>query len=362
MRKDSKSCRRLAALGLTGVGFAWTLAFIVTPLSAAEPSQSPPTASTQAVMPPYPRVSLATWYEVDPNWPRGRESMPWAATPGVAVDEKDQVWVFTRAEPPVRVYTTAGKLVRSFGNDLIGRKETGLGSHQIEIDSRGMIWLTDTVNHVVLQVTPEGKLLKTLGTPGEPGEDESHFDRPTDVTVTPDGQVFVSDGYGNARVVHFDAEGKFVKAWGKLGTAPGEFNLPHAIALDSKGRLYVAGRNNVRIQVFDQEGNLLDVWQNLIVPWGFWVTPKDEIWVCGSSPMPWREEDKVLGCPPKDQIFMKLDTSGKVLQLWTVPKGIDEEEKPGELNWLHGIALDSHGNIYATDIIGQRVQKFVKKN
>jgi DNA-binding beta-propeller fold protein YncE len=182
------------------------------------------------------------------------------------------------------------------------------------------------------------------------------------VAVTPDGQVFVADGYGNSRVVHFDARGRFVKAWGRLGIAPGEFNLVHAIALDSKGRVYVAGRNNTRIQVFDPSGKLLDVWQNLIVPGGFCMTPDDELWVCGSSPMRWREEDTGLGCPPKDQVFMRFDTTGKLLQLWTVPKGIDEEEQPGDLNWLHGIAVDSQGNIYATDIMGERAQKFVRKN
>jgi DNA-binding beta-propeller fold protein YncE len=237
-----------------------------------------------------------------------------------------------------------------------------MSSHQIKIDAQGMIWLADAGNHTVLQCTPEGKLLKTLGTPGELGCDETHFNRPTDMAITPDGQVFVSDGYGNARVVHFDARGQFVKSWGKLGTAPGEFNLPHAIVLDSKGRLYVADRNNARVQVFDQTGKLLDVWQDLLVPWGLWISPKDEIWACGCSPMQWREEDANLSCPPKDQLFMKFDPSGRVLQLWTVPKGVDGEEQPGELNWVHGIALDSQGNIYATDIMGQRAQKFVKKN
>jgi len=276
--------------------------------------------------------------------------------PGIAVDDKDQVWLFTRADPPVQVYDSGGRFIRAWGADIIGK------AHQIKIDRQGKIWVADVGNHVVMQFTPGGKLLKTLGTRGEAGNDRRHFNLPTDMAITPDGEVFVSDGYGNSRVVHFDKKGNFIKQWGKLGTEPGQFSIVHAIVLDSKGRLYVADRNNVRVQVFDQSGKLLDQWCNLIVPWGLCVTGNDEIWVCGSSPMTWREEDKVLGCPPKDQVLMKFTTSGKLLQLWTFPKGEDEKEQPGELNWLHAIAEDSQGNIYLGDIHGQRAQKFVRQN
>src|SRR6185369_13880749 len=107
-------------------------------------------------------------------------------------------------------------------------------------------------------------------------------DRPTDMAISPAGDIFVSDGYGNARVVHFDKTGKFVKAWGSMGVRPNQFSIPHAIAMDSTGRLYVADRNNVRVQVYSQAGELLDSWSNVLVPWGFCMTPRDEIWICGS--------------------------------------------------------------------------------
>lgn len=336
-----------------------------TTVRAAGPPRPQPAAAKalpQADAPQYPRVTLSTWYEVDPNWPRRPANLPWGRMPGIAVDAKDQVWVFTRANPPIQIYSAEGKLLRTWGKGLIGPDGTANGSHYVKIDGRGMIWLADVANHVVLQLTPDGKLLKTLGTPGEPGDDETHFNKPTDMAITPDGEVFVSDGYGNARVVHFDSRGRFIRAWGKLGTGPGEFSLPHSIVVDSKGRLYVADRNNARVQVFDRTGKFLDQWQNLVVPWGLWITSKDEIWVCGCSPMQWRETDSTLSCPPKDQVFMKFDTSGKVLQLWMVPKGEDGQEKPGELNWVHAVAVDSKGNIYATDIIGARAQKFVRQN
>ena len=312
------------------------------PLQAAEPS-------------PYPRVDLATWYEVDPEWPSRPRGIEWGAVSGVAVDDQDQVWVFTRSVPPIQVYSAEGKLVRAWGEKDIQT------AHHLKIDSSGNVWVSDIGRHVVMQFTPAGELLRTLGTPDEPGEDETHLNKPTDMAITAEGDVFVSDGYGNNRIVHFGPDGRFVKAWGKLGTAPGEFSLPHAIALDSRGRLYVADRNNVRIQIFNQDGRFLDQWTNAVTPWGLWITNRDEIWVCGSSPTAWSfsPSELPLGCPPRDQVFMKFSPGGKLVQLWTVPKGTDGEEKPGELNWVHCLALDSQGNIYAGDIIGKRIQKFV---
>jgi len=303
---------------------------------------------------------LAPWYEVDASWPQKPTDFKWEAVPGVAVDKEDQVWVFTRSKPPVQVYTAEGKFVRAWGENVISN------AHHLKIDHAGHIWISDIGFHVVRKFAPEGKLLLTLGTPGQSGEDQKRLNRPTDMAIAPNGDIFVSDGYGNARVVHFDAAGKFVKAWGTLGVGPENFSIPHGIDIDSKGRLYVADRNNVRVQVFNQKGKLLNSWRDIIVPWGFWISAKDEVWVCGSSPMQWRIDAKYptapLGCPPKDQVFMKFNTDGKLLQLWNVPKGEDGQEKPGDLNWVHCLALDSKGNIYAGDIIGKRAQKFVKKN
>ena len=310
----------------------------------------------------YPRITLSTCYVVDPNWPQRPAELVWGQTPSVFVDKQDRVWVYTRAVPPVHVYDAAtGKLLFTWGKEVFGKYLERMLAHGIKIDHRGHVWLCDVGNHAIFELDQSGKILRILGTPGEPGCDQSHFYKPTDLAITPEGHVFVTDGYGNARVVHFNEQGRYVGEWGKMGVKPGEFNLPHAIVVDSKGRVYVADRNNARVQVFDQSGKLLDVWQDLLVPWGFWLTDDDQIWVCGCSPMEWRETDEVLSCPPKDQLFMRFDPTGRVRQLWTVPKGIDEQEQPGELNWVHGIALDSQGNIYACDIIGKRVQKFVRK-
>jgi DNA-binding beta-propeller fold protein YncE len=303
----------------------------------------------------YPQISLAIGYVVDAAWPRKPVNATWDAVSGIAVDAQDRVYVFTRGTPPIQVYDAQGNFIRSWGEDTIK------SAHHIRIDPEGNVWVADIGFHTVQKYTPEGKPLQTLGTRGAAGRDATHFNMPTDMAVTPAGEIFVADGYGNARIVHFDKTGKFVKEWGELGTKPGQFSIPHAIAVDSTGRLFVADRNNVRIQVFDQQGKLLSVWNNLITPWGLCVTPKDEIWVCGSSPMRWRKEDKALGCPPKDQVFMKFQADGKLLQLWMVPKAIDGLEKPGECNWVHAIAVDSKGSLYVGDIIGKRAQKFVRE-
>lgn len=327
-------------------------------IAAADPAKAP--SAEAAKLPDYPKVNLAASYEVVPGWPqRPAEAKP-AAVPAISLDREGNVWIYTRANPVVQVYSPEGRYLRGWREE-----DPKTVPHGLKFDRDGNVWLVDCGLHVARKFTPEGKLLMTLGTLGVPGEDDKHLKAPTDITFTPDGDIFISDGYGNSRVVHFDKDGRYIKAWGTLGTGPGEFSLVHAIGSDSKGRLYVADRNNVRVQIFDREGKLLDTWANILVPWGFWISPADEIWVCGSSPMPWRVEPKYpgapLGCPPKDQLFMKFNTEGRVLEHWTLPKGEDEKEQPGDVNWLHVIALDASGNVYAGDIIGKRVQKFARK-
>lgn len=334
-------------------GLALFVAATTVSFSAEKTAESAPPSK-------YPRTNLAPEYEVVSGWPRHPAEAKSAAVASIALDTEGNVWVYTRTNPVVQIYAPDGRFLRSWSEE-----NPKTVPHGIAFDREGNVWLVDTGLHVARKFSPDGKLLLTLGTLGVAGLDDTHFDSPTDITFTPNGDIFVADGYGNSRVVRFDHTGRFVRAWGSLGTGPGQFSIPHAIKADSKGRLYVADRNNVRIQVFDAEGQLLDTWKNIVVPWGFWISPKDEIWVCGSSPMQWRHDPKYptapLGCPPKDQVVVKFDTTGRVLELHTLPKGEDGQEKPGDLNWLHTIALDASGNIYAGDIIGKRVQKFLRK-
>jgi sugar lactone lactonase YvrE len=272
---------------------------------------------------------------------------------GIALGPSDEVWTFNRGPVPVQVYTTRGELVRSWGQGQFREP------HQVRIDAQGFVWLADSGLHVVQKYTQEGKLLLTLGTSGEPGDDTTHLNRPTDVAVAPDGGLFVTDGYGNNRVVHFDQAGRFVHTWGSLGSNPGQFSLPHSIALDSRGHLFVADRNNARVQVFDQTGRFLDEWRDLLVPWHIVVTARDEVYVCGSAPMRWPRlpiPGLVLGVPPRDQLVMMFTPDGRLTRLCTFPKG----QTSGALDWVHGLAVDHQGNLYLGDIQGRRAQKFLR--
>ena len=305
-----------------------------------------------AATPSYPPQPTVIEYRVDPAWPkRPAEFGPRAAVPGIAVDGQDRVWCLERGKVPVQIYSGRGDLVASWGQSQFK------GPHSVRFDSQGNVWITDFLAHVVKKLTREGRLLMTLGTPGQPGNDASHFAGPTDTAITPAGDVFISDGYGNRRVVHYNAQGKFVKAWGTYGGGPGQFCLPHQVVVDSRGVLYVADRNSGRVELFDQQGKFLDQWTDLIMPWGLWITRADEIWVCGSSPQSWYKDGSYP--PPKDQIFLRFTTDGRARQLWTVPVGQDGKEKPGDCNWLHAVAVDSQGNLYTGEINGRRAQKFI---
>jgi len=306
--------------------------------------------------PEYPRVNPSPYYVVDADWPTMPPGMEWAAVPGVTFDKSGNVVLFTRGNPSVQFYSPEGTFLHGW--------EDRTGSHHIAVDDEGFVWTTDTIRHIVQKHEADGTVVMTLGTDGVSGEDATHFFKPTDVDFASNGDIFVSDGYGNARVVRYDRDGNFIKAWGSMGNGPDQFSICHAIAIDSKDRIYVADRNNARIQVFDMEGTLLDSWSNLMIPWGVCVDDEDTVWVCGSSVVTWESlppESKVLGVPPNDQWVARIDTTGKMIELHAFPKGKDGEEKPGELNWVHCIAVDEVKNLYLGDINGERLQKFLRK-
>jgi hypothetical protein len=288
---------------------------------------------------------------VDPDWPK-KPHEAWKAVPGIAVDAQDRVYVFTRTKPALQVYQSDGTSLGSWPVESEG------GAHYVRIASDGNLWLTDVHQHVVEKYSPEGKRLMRLGQWGQAGNDREHFDRPTDVAVLPSGEFFVTDGYGNRRVVHFDALGRFVKQWGEEGTEPGQFALPHSIVADAQKRLYVADRNNGRIQVFDTEGKLLTVWDHGIMPWGLYITGGDTIWVCGSSRVRTADGTGWQVLPPSGQLVLKLNPEGKVLLRADLVQISTPPGNPGEVNWLHAIAIDSHGAFYLGDIDGKRVQKY----
>lgn len=219
-------------------------------------------------------------YRAVPGWgqqlPAG---MKWGETSGMAIDAKGTILAFTRAEPPIVELDAAGKVLRTWGDKMF------VWPHSIRVDRAGNIWVTDGQNNpektngqLVYKFSPEHKLLMTIGTKGVAGEGEYTFNGPTDVAIAPNGDIFVTDGHVNARVVKYTKDGKFIKAWGKKGTGPGEFNLPHSVALDSQGRVFVADRSNNRIQIFDQEGKFLDQWDQFGGDSSLTILPDDTLY------------------------------------------------------------------------------------
>lgn len=296
-----------------------------------------------------PQAAREGRFVVDPSWPRGPHG-PWGALPGITLDAQDRVFLFTRTRPALQIYQADGTPAGAW------HVESSDGAHQVRIAPDGCVWLVDCHTHVVERYDPHGKRLMRLGQWNVAGSDASHFKSPTDVAVLPSGDAFVTDGYGNRRVVHFDSQGRYVRQWGEQGNGPGQFALPHSIVADPENRLYVADRDNGRIQVFDVQGKLLAVWDNGIIPWGLWITPQRTIWVCGSSQV--RKGTGWAVLPPPDQLALKVNLDGKVLIRVGLTKVTRPPGKPGEVDWVHSIAVDSHGAIYLGDIQGKRIQKY----
>jgi len=202
------------------------------------------------------------------GWKFGRVS-------AVTTDSQGDVYVFHRGKKAdaVVVFDPKGNYLRSWGRNFFGNP------HGLRADKDDNIWAVDNGNHQVYKFTREGKLLQTWGIKGQIGTDDKTFNRPTDITFAANGDFFVSDGYGNSRVVKFSKEGKYLQSWGKPGKGPSEFQTVHSIAIDSKQRIYVSDRENNRIQIFTANGEFLSQWTHLGATQGLFITPKDEMWV-----------------------------------------------------------------------------------
>ncbi len=254
------------------------------------------------------------------------EGMTLGPVSGVDADDSGNVYLLQRQAPPVICFDRNGKFVRSFGEDLVG---TG---HGLAVDPEGNVWVTDTGHHLVFKFSPEGQLLLALGQSDKPGVDENNFDKPTHTAFGDNGDIFITDGYGNSRIVHVTADGKFVHAWGKAGAGPGEFSAPHAAIVDQKGRLLVCDRDNERIQIFDQEGQLLDTWTGY-KPFGIAMDGDGTFFICGNNQV------------------SQLGLDGKVVRSWG-----KEGVEAGQFKTPHLMAADKHGNLYIAEVSGRRLQ------
>ena len=254
----------------------------------------------------------------------------WGAATGVDVDAQDNVYVLHRNDAmPIMIFDRDGKFLRSWGQGLF--KTT----HFLRVDREGNVWVTDRGDMQAFKFSKDGKLLMTLGKKGVTGDNTSQdaFNGMADLAVAKNGDTFIADGEGpNTRVVRFSKGGKFLQWWGGKGTAPGQFNVPHSIAIDAKGLVYVADRANNRIQIFTQKGKFLRQWTNFGTPWGLTIRG-DKIYVVDGT-----ENNCLLIASLKD---------GKIL------------EKISGLSNATAVAVDSHGSIYVGEVNGTNVKKFV---
>ena len=286
----------------------------------------------------------------------------WAPTNNVFVDAKDNVWVMDRCEDkgcmgsgnsPIWAISADGKVLKNFGAGMFAFP------HGIHIDRAGNVWVTDAdgkdgKGHQVVKFSAEGKVLLTLGKAGVAGDGPDTFNRPSDVLTAPNGDIFVADGHGgdsNARIVKFSKDGRFIKTWGKKGADRGEFDTPHALAMDSRGRLFVGDRGNSRIQIFDQEGKFLEEWKQFGRPSGLFIDRNDTLYVAD------HQSNAKLNPGFKRGIRIGSAKDGAVSAFIPGLGAEPETQSVGE-----GVAADAIGNVYWAETSGMTVRKFVKSS
>lgn len=273
-------------------------------------------------------------YEPIADWLKLPEGVKLGGVAAVATDSADRVYLFHRGKQPIMVFDKDGKFLRGWGDAQVKT------AHGLRVDADGNVWITDIGNHLVTKFDGQGKVLLTLGKKDQPGNAADQFNKPTDVAVAANGDIFVSDGYGNSRVVKFSKDGKFIKEWGKKGTGEGEFNLPHAVQLDAKGRVYVGDRENNRVQLFDADGKFLAVWKESGAPYGLHLAPTGRLLVADG----------------RANAVNVLDPQGKLLGRFG-----DKGSNAGQFNMPHWLCADSRGSIYVAEVTGNRLQKFAAK-
>ena len=283
-------------------------------------------------------------YTVQESWGELPTGMTFGDGAAICVDSSDNVYAFTRGAHPVIVFDRNGKFLRSWGQDI-----GFTNPHGAAIGPDDMLYLTDDHGHTVRKCTPDGKLLMTIGTPKTPAPRFSGnpFNRCTHTALSPTGEIYVSDGYQNARVHKYSPDGKLLFSWGEPGTDPGQFNLVHNIACDDDGWVYVADRENHRVQVFDGNGKYQSQWNNLARPCGLFVAR-------GKNPLAFIGElgpesvaTLTQGVPNIGPRVSIVSNKGEVLaHLGTQPIG----EGVGQFIAPHGIAVDSRGDIYVAEV------------
>jgi len=307
-------------------------------------------------------------YRTVENWAKLPEGRTWGQVISADIDRDGKsVWVVERCGgtscaksdlAPVLKLDSSGNLLKSFGAGMIVRP------HGLFIDKNNNIWVTDGdgeagKGHQVFKLSQDGKVLLALGKAGVAGDGPDTFNKPSDVLIAPNGNIFVADGHGpdsNARIVKFSEDGKFIKAWGKQGSGPGEFNNPHSLAMDSKGRLFVADRGNSRVQIFDQDGKFLAEWRQFGRPSGVFIDKNDILYVADSESNSSRNPGYRRG------IRIGSVRDGKVTAFIPDPvlnpgQGLE----PTNGTAAEGVAADAAGNVYGAEVGPRNFKRYEKK-
>ena len=280
-------------------------------------------------------------YRVIDNWAKLPDGWSFKEVGAVAVDGKDQVYVFNRGEHPMMVFDRDGNFLRSWGEGLFPR------AHGLHIGPDETLWCTDDGSHTVRHCTLDGKILMELGVPGKPAPYMSGepFHRCTHTALSPKGDLYVADGYGNARVHKYAPDGKLLMSWGEPGTDPGQFNIVHNICCDADGWVYVADRENHRVQVFDGNGRYEAQWNNMHRPCGLYSPGGSKpIFYIGELGPGMAVNNQHPNIGPRVSI---VTHEGKLLARLGHPHA---GEAPGQFIAPHGIAVDSHGDIYVGEV------------
>ncbi len=322
-------------------------------------------------------------YQAGVSWGQLPEGRKWGSTASVTTAPDGTLWVVDRCGAsgaggttcgganagvnPIFQFDASGKVLKSFGAGMF------VSPHKLSVDKDANLWLADNGGHQVFKLTQDGKVLLTLGKKGVAGNGLDEFDAPTDVAIGTNGDIFVADGHsgggtatGNSRIMKFDREGKFLKTWGKKGMGPGEFDVPHTLAMDARGRLFVGDRQNNRIQIFDQNGKFIAQWLQFGRPSGMFIDKNDVIYVADSESRDARTNTGQLGLPQTGYGYNLGAQRG--IRIGSAKDGTVRAFIPdpcpypyaGGSSLAEGVATDSGGNVYGADFLGD-VRKFVKK-
>ncbi len=293
--------------------------------------------------------ALAHWEQLPAGWSFGEVA-------GVATDSGDRLYVFSRGEHPVIVFDRGGRFLTAWGEGVFQR------AHGITIGPDDAVYCTDDLDHTVRKFTPDGKLLLTLGTSGRPSETgidgidyrtirraAGPFHRPTNVALDAAGCLYVTDGYGNAAVHKFSADGRLLFSWGEPGDGPGQFNLPHGIAIDREGRVLVADRENSRIQVFTADGRFVTAWTDVHRPMQVCVDAHDNVFVVEvgwrAGLFPWHTPPMLPAAGARLSMFNR---QGELQARWG---GGDDPCRTGDFFAPHDVCIDAHGDLYVGEVV-----------